>query len=221
MNTQVVIPVKRLDRALRRLGKVLRPAERGALQEAMLRDMLAACRASAVAEVVIVSSDPTAAAAAARAGARVIADHDPPRGINAAVALGQTDARARGNRALVLTADLPLVAAADLDALVDTDTAPGDVVLVPSHTGYGTNALLLHDADVIATQLGEDSRARHRAAAAEAGCRYREHPLPRIGLDIDTPDDLRTLLADGPPMHTARVCHALELPARLTRTATA
>jgi len=214
--TQVVIPVKKLSGALRRLSPVLSPAERSMMQEAMLRDMLAACgEAGTAADVLIVSSDPTAAACADAAGARHLPDHDPPRGINAAVAVGQRDARDRGHRALVLTADLALIEAADIAALVATPTRAPAVVLVPSHLGTGTNALLLDAADVIATRLGTDSRARHRAAAAAAGCAYRETTVPRIGLDIDTPADLRTLIAAGAPRHTAAVCRALGLSDRL------
>lgn len=214
--TQVVIPVKRLSGALGRLSPVMSPAERSMMQEAMLRDMLDACgEAGVAADVLIVSSDPTAAACADAAGARHLPDHEPPRGINAAVAIGQRDARERGHRALVLTADLALIGAADVAELVATPTRAPGVVLVPSHLGTGTNALLLDAADVIATRLGNASRERHRAAAAAAGCAYREVTMPRIGLDIDTPADLRALIAATPSRHTAAVCAALGLGDRL------
>lgn len=214
--TQVIIPVKRLAGALRRLGSVLSPAERALLQEAMLRDMLGACTAAAgLADVVVVSSDPRAAACAAAAGARNLPDHDPPRGINAAVAVGQRAVAAAGHRALVLTADLPLVSPTDITRLAEMTTVPPMVVLVPSHLGTGTNALLLDRADAIRTRLGRDSRARHRAAAAAAGCTYQERCVPRIGLDIDTPADLRALIAAAAPPHTRAVCGALDLATRL------
>ncbi len=214
--TQIVIPVKRLDRALRRLSRVLAPPERALLQEAMLRDMLVACeQATQIAEVLVVTSDATAQRCARDAGARHLPDHEPPEGINAAVAIGQKDAVVHGNRALVLTADLPLITAADIDALTTIATYAGGVVLVPSHTGDGTNALLIDPADGILTLLGHDSRARHLAAAAAAGMGVHTLEIPRIGLDIDTPADLRRLLELGPPAHTRRVCDTLALTTRL------
>lgn len=214
--TQVVIPVKRLSGALRRLGVVLSPSERALLQEAMLRDMLTACRsASGIAGVLVVSSDETAQRRADEAGARHLPDHDPPRGINAAVAIGQADARSRGHRALVLTADLPLVRTADVDALAAHDTGGRGMVLVPSHTGDGTNALLIDPADAVATLLGEDSRARHLAVARREGIPLIEHAMPTIGLDVDTPADLRAMLDRGAPAHTLAICRSLDLATRL------
>lgn len=216
MSTQVVIPVKRLPGALRRLGRVLAPPERGLLQEAMLRDMLAACAAAdGVDDVLVVTSDDTAARRAAEAGARVAADHHPPRGMNAAVAIGQADAARHGRRALVLTADLALVRPDDVAAVVAQPCPAPGVVLVPSHAGTGTNALLIDPPAALRTRLGRDSRTLHRAAAAAAGCAYAEMEVPRMALDIDTPADLRRMAALGPPTHTRRVCEDLGLEARL------
>ena len=216
MSTQVVIPVKRLPGALRRLGNVLAPHERGLLQEAMLRDMLTACRdADGVDDVLVVTNDDTAAHRAAEAAARVAADHDPPRGMNAAVAIGQSDAAARGHRVLVLTADLPLVRPEVLATVIARHAPTPGVLLVPSHAGTGTNALLLDPPDAIRTRLGVGSRALHRAAAAAAGHPYAEVEVPRIALDIDTPEDLRRMLDMDPPRHTLGVCDDLGLGARL------
>lgn len=216
MTTQIVIPVKRLPGALRRLSGVLDPRERGLLQEAMLRDMLVACVGTdGVDEVLVVTSDDTAIRRATEAGARWLPDHDPPRGINAAVAVGRRDAAERGHRAVVLTADLPLIQPDDITAVVSTPCPAPGVVLVPSHTGLGTNALLMDPPAVFRTRLGEDSRARHQASAREVGCGYHEVERERIALDIDTPEDLRRMLQMDPPTRTLEVCVALDLASRL------
>ena len=93
--TWAVVPAKRLEGALRRLAPALGRPIRRELQVAMLRDVLGACAgASGLAGVLVVTSDPAVAALARElAGAAVIGDHDPPRGMNGAVARGWTPSR--------------------------------------------------------------------------------------------------------------------------------
>ncbi|MFN8111283.1 MAG: 2-phospho-L-lactate guanylyltransferase [Thermoleophilia bacterium] len=216
MNVVAVIPVKRFGRALGRLAGVLSREERADLQAAMLTDLLEACTACPrLAGVTVVSSDPQATALAAGAGARTLPDHDPPRGMNAAVAIGRSDAAARGADAvLVLTADLPLAAPNDLAAVVDAlGTAGG--VLVPSRDGTGTNALLLRPPEAMGTHLGPDSRAQHHRHAGRVGLVLRDHEVPGIAVDIDTPDDLALLLAAPRSTHAQRVCRRMGLDERL------
>jgi 2-phospho-L-lactate guanylyltransferase len=207
MSVQAVIPVKRLDRALGRLAAVLSPRERRTLQEAMLRDLLGACRGcDALAETLVVTADPDAAALAADLGARVLPDHTPPRGMNAAVAIGLADA-VRGRRlALVLTADLPLATAEDLTRVVAAAPGGRGIVLVPSRDGTGTNALLMVPADAMPTELGPDSRGHHRAHAAAQGLEVVEVMLPRLALDIDTPADLALLVTGPHPCEAREAC---------------
>jgi 2-phospho-L-lactate guanylyltransferase (CobY/MobA/RfbA family) len=112
-----VVPVKRLGYALGRLSGVLDRAERRVLQSAMLGDVLAALAGSPrLGEIVVVTSDQRARAVAESIGARTVADHDPPEGINAAVSLGLDVLDAHS--ALVVVSDLPLITTADVDHLV-------------------------------------------------------------------------------------------------------
>lgn len=217
MSVQAVVPVKPLGRALGRLAAVLSPAERRDLQAAMLADLLAACRdCAALAGVLVVSADPAAGELAAGFGARVLPDHAPPQGMNAAVAIGCADAARRGLRALVLTADLPLTRPGDLAAIVAAGEAGPGVVLVPSRDGTGTNALLLDPPEAMPTRLGPDSRARHRRLARERGLALRELALPRVALDVDTPADLAAVATGGHGWcRTVDVCLRHGLAARL------
>lgn len=213
---QAVIPVKPLGRALGRLAAVLTPSERRDLQQAMLTDLLVACRACPdLADVLVVSSDPAAGRLADTVGARVVPDHEPARGMNAAVSIGLQDAAARGLDALVLTADLPLVQPGDISAIIAAvPTVPG-VVLVPSRDGTGTNALLLHPAQAMVTQLGPDSRARHNARIRDDGLAVAEVALPRVALDVDTPADLGVLVAAGVWCRTVAMCRERGFAERL------
>lgn len=216
--TWAVIPVKRLRGALRRLAPALEAPLRRELQLAMLADVLGACAgAEELAGVLVVTSDPTAAALARElARARVVPDHDPPRGMNGAVARGlETVAAAGAEAALVLTADLPLAGPGDLAAILAAAPPGPSAVLVPSHEGTGTNAMLLRPPGAIAPQLGPDSLARHLAQARRGGVAVRRLELPALALDIDTPRDLMALVARGGAGATVAACARLEVAERL------
>jgi 2-phospho-L-lactate guanylyltransferase len=195
MTVGAVIPVKPIARALGRLAAVLSPAERQQLQSAMLLDLLDACRRSAaVSATFVVTADAAAAELSRAAGARVLWDHVPPRGMNPAVAIGQTEVEDRlMDAALILTADLPLVRSEDLEAIVAALRPGRAAVLVPSRDGTGTNALALAPPFGIATRLGANSRPLHEHALANAGIELSRLALPSLALDVDTPDDLLAL----------------------------
>jgi 2-phospho-L-lactate guanylyltransferase len=195
-----VIPVKPLAGALGRLGGALGPPARRALQVAMLADVLGACRAApALAGTLVVTADPEVEVLARGAGARVVAEGEGPRGMNAAVRQGLAAAgRAGAGAALVLTADLPLVGPDDLAALVALapERAPA-AALAPSRDGTGTNAMLLRPPAALAPRLGPGSLARHLAQAARRGVAVAVCERPGLALDVDTPDDLAALCAAG------------------------
>jgi 2-phospho-L-lactate guanylyltransferase len=210
--TWAVVPAKRLSGALRRLAPALGRPLRRELQVAMLEDVFSACaRAPGLAGLLVVTSDPEVADQARRvAGAEVIADHDPPRGMNGAVARGLGWAEAAGaEAALVLTADLPLALPEDLEAILTAAPPAPSGVLVPSHDGTGTNAMLLRPPRAIAPRLGPGSLARHRAEAAQRGVVVQRLDRPRLALDIDTPRDLAALIARGGDCATTAACDRL------------
>jgi 2-phospho-L-lactate guanylyltransferase len=195
VSVAAVIPVKPLTSALGRLGRILDAPERRALQAAMLEDVLGACReASALAAVLVVSSDPEAGEIARALGATVLSDHRPPQGMNAAVEIGLGGAEALGaDAALVLTADLPLARGADLDTLRARLAGTTGVVLSPSLDGTGTNAMLLAPPRALRPELGIGSLARHLAQAERLGVGVEIVPRPGLALDVDTPEDLARL----------------------------
>jgi 2-phospho-L-lactate guanylyltransferase len=209
--TWAVVPAKRLSGALRRLAPALGRPLRRELQVAMLRDVFAACAgAPGLAGLLVVTSDPEVAALARQAaGAEVIPDHDPPRGMNGAVARGLGWAQERGAAALVMTADLPLARPADVAAILAAAPAPPSAVLVPSREGTGTNAMLLRPPSAIAPRLGPRSLERHLAQAARRGVAVERLALPRLALDIDTPRDLAALIAEGEECATTAACARL------------
>ena len=213
-----VVPVKPLRGALRRLASALEAPVRRELQVAMLTDVLGACaRVSELAGVVVVTSDPDVVSLAQRVtDAQVVPDHDPPRGMNAAVARGLAVVAAHGAEgALVLTADLPLAQSADIVSLLEHRLGNPSVLLVPSADGTGTNAMLLRPAGAMRPQLGPDSLERHTSQARRRGLTSRRVSVPRLALDIDTPRDLAALMAGGGSCATLDVCERLAVGALL------
>jgi 2-phospho-L-lactate guanylyltransferase len=174
-----------------RLAEALpRPADRARLARAMLADVLAACGAAGLDGTLVVTDTGAGWATAWNAGARPLLD--PQAGLNAAVGSGLAAAARLGARtALVLPGDVPLVRASDLREIVAaaTDRARA-LVVVPDHTGEGTNALVVRPPDLVRPAFGPNSAAAHLAQFADA-VRY---PCERLALDIDTPDQLARLI---------------------------
>ena len=114
-----------------------------------------------------------------------------------------------------MTADLPLARADDVDAILAAAPPAPSAVLVPSHEGTGTNAMLLRPPGAIAPRLGPDSLARHLALADRRGVLVRRLERPRLALDIDTPRDLAALIARGDDCATVAACARLSVADRL------
>ncbi len=198
----VVIPIRSLEGAKSRLGGLLDAEERQDLVRLLLERTIAAARATATIDsVVVVSPDPVVLELAGRLGGHPLAqswpDHDggSNRGLNEGLAEAIQWARDAGADAvLILPADLPSISPAAIHQVVALAAAalvPGRplVLVVPDRHGRGTNALLLLPPDVIRPSFGEDSRLAHQAAAARAGALVIELDGP-LGLDLDLPADL-------------------------------
>ena len=191
--TWAVVPVKDLERAKRRLTGALDPAARRGLSLAMLADVLDALDATPGLDgAAVVSRDADVVALVRRHGLRVIPEAG--AGLNAAVAQAGNVLSAEGcARVLVMPADLPLAAPEEIaQILAALPVAPG-LALVPDRHGVGTNALACTPPDALAPSFGEDSFPRHLEAARNAGIPATVLRLPGLGLDIDTPEDLRAL----------------------------
>jgi 2-phospho-L-lactate/phosphoenolpyruvate guanylyltransferase len=188
-----IVPVKPLHLAKGRLSAVLNASERRALVLAMLGDVLAALRATAVVgETIVVSRDSEVLALAARLGTAALLER--AEGLNLAYAQAAAFAGRSGAAALLaLPADLPLIASDEIAGLVAAAEEAG-VALVPSRDG-GTNALYRPIDSSLPFLFGSGSLARHLGAARERGITARLFRAPGLEHDIDQPDDL-LLLAD-------------------------
>lgn len=192
--TFAILPVKRFDRAKQRLDPTLEPAQRQALAEAMVGDVLNALgRLSAIAGTIVVSGEPLALELAERAGAEMVRD-DAEQGQSAAALLGIERALARGaERVVLVPGDCPALDPAELEAILDAPLPAPSVTVIPDRHRTGTNGLLLCPPTVIEPSFGPGSCARHRARGEQAGAMVRVEPVASLGLDVDTGGDLQAL----------------------------
>ena len=207
----VAVPVKSLSRAKTRLSPALTGLERGALTLAMLEDVLDAALSVPGWETWVISPDEVALEIAAGRGARPIPEAKPPL----ANAIRQVEAKAKeegANALAVLPADVPLVT---VDTLHEALRTLGAVVLARSADGSGTSLLLRRPPRAIPARFGPDSFRRHVELAQTRGLPVSVVERRELSFDVDRPDDILTLLADGRRGRTREVCLQMDLGARL------
>jgi 2-phospho-L-lactate guanylyltransferase len=197
VETDVLIPLKRLDAAKTRLAPALTNLERGRLMAGMLAWVARAAVRAGAGRVALASSDPAAPALARRLGLECVSDGGLPwnEGLVHARSLLERPAAA----VLYLAGDLPLVDAADVSALVEAG-GEGTAVIGRAHDG-GTNALWVCPAAALVPAFGAPGSASvHAARAHECGLAAVTVDRPGIAHDVDTPADLaavRRLAAAG------------------------
>ena len=191
-----VTPMKPLAESKTRLAPALPPARRAALSLAMLRSVLAVLRRSRMARIIVVGGDDQVRAASREMGAEWRADDFGD--LNAALSDAFQDLRADGLPAAYIPADLPLLSAADVDALLDISEDGAALTLCPAHDG-GTNAIVAPPSADFKPLLGADSFRRHESAARRLGMDARIARIPAFERDLDTMEDLRICLRARPP----------------------
>ncbi|HET8526610.1 MAG TPA: 2-phospho-L-lactate guanylyltransferase [Actinomycetota bacterium] len=207
----VAVPVKSLPRAKTRLSPALTGLERGALTLAMFEDVLDVALSVPGWETWVVSPDEVALEIAARRGARAVPEDKPPL----ANAIRQVEALAKKEEAgalAILPADVPLVT---VDTLHEALRTLGAVVLARSADGSGTSLLLRRPPRAIPARFGPESFRRHLQLAAERDLPVAVVERPELSFDVDRPDDILALLADGRRGRTREVCLQMDLGVRL------
>ena len=209
------VPVKDLENAKQRLVAVLSREERRALTRTMLEDVLEALREARLDTVLVVTRDPEIIALAHPFPVTIIEEEE-NRGHTEAVALAQREAaRRQAERFLTIPGDVPQVTPHEITALLEAAPPGPSAVFVPSRSGFGTNGALLSPPGVMELKFGEPSFANHLTAARRKGLDPVVLHLPGLGLDIDSPEDLRALLQSDGRTRAWNLLHALGIEARL------
>lgn len=144
-------------------------------------------RSPAVERIAVVTPEPAAVPS------DLLALPDAGEGPNAALARAAQDLFDRGAPCLlVLSADLPHVEPADVQALIEA-SGPGGCAVAPDHRGQGTNAICFTRLVSFRFQFGEGSLARHLAEAARLGLTPAVVRRAGLAFDVDEPEDLARL----------------------------
>jgi 2-phospho-L-lactate guanylyltransferase len=206
----IVLPVKSLDEAKSRLSPMLSPPERAALTLAMLEDVLDATLALPGWASWVISPDEAVLEVAARRGAHPMLEEKPP--LSSALHQAEEEAIARGMQALaVLLPDTALLTSVALTRCLHT---LGPVVVAPAMDEIGTNLLLRRPVRTIPSRFGPDSYRRHLQEAAEARVPVAIVEVRELGFDLDTPNDILTVLGSRRAGRTRNVLRELDASAR-------
>jgi len=190
----ILVPVKDLKNAKQRLSAVLDQPTRAQLAQAMLEDVLEVLASwSNRPEVALVTRDSFALTLASRFDFQVIADHANTNETDAIAMATYICEMRHIHSTLVIPADIPLLAADELQQIYDTAPAQG-AVLVPSADGRGTNAAFRRPPGLFPLRFGDDSFQPHLAAAKATGMPCVVLKLAGIGVDVDNPADLKQLI---------------------------
>ncbi|WGM47533.1 Phosphoenolpyruvate guanylyltransferase [Brevundimonas sp. NIBR10] len=177
-----LVPIKSAGRRKTRLGSVFSEDARDELADRMLHRVLAALAASpSVREVIVLSS-------VRPKGWRGRLSVDHGRGLNPELAAA---ARGIAGRLMVVHADLPTLAPADVETLVAM--GEGGAAIAPDRWSRGTNALAAREAGNLRFAFGPDSLALHRSLMPSAAIVRR----PGLALDLDLPRDLEDAVGQG------------------------
>lgn len=193
--TALAIPVKGLFQVKTRLSGLCTPEERQRLCLDMLRHMLRVAGECPLLDTVMVVSPEErlrALLAAEFPKARFVPEAG---GLNqAARAASRVLAEEGYSTMLFALGDLPLLTAGEMGQAVAMGRRH-PLVLLPDRHGTGTNGMVLSPPDCLpAFSFGAGSLAAHLAAARDLGLAPVQLRLPGFGWDVDTPEDLQSVL---------------------------
>lgn len=197
-----VVPLKQLEQAKARLASVLSAEERRALMLAMARDVLTALgRSKRLKGILIVSRTPEADALAQAFGTERFAE-GPDANLSQALVQASEHLASRlgADGVMIVPADVPLITPAEIDGVL---AQHGQVTVVPDDENVGTNCLICSPPNCIPYVFDGSSFKPHVDAAFRQGITPTIMPSAGFALDIDTPDDLRTLLNRDPACQTS------------------
>ncbi len=191
----LLLPVKDLNNAKKRLIGVLTPEERFALADAMLADTIRAVRGVRCAErIFVVTNYQPVMQLAEENQWEILREEQQISESDSVDAASQICQQLSVTGLLRLPLDLPLMQSSDIDELLTVECQAPALVIVPSRDGTGTNAMMRTPPTLFPSHFGSGSFAKHLAEAERAHARVMVRRNARLEMDVDDEADLRALL---------------------------
>jgi len=191
----LLLPIKDLRNAKKRLIGVLTPEERFGLAQTMLADTIRAVQGVRRAEKIFVVTNYEPAMHIAEENGWEILCEDRQISESDSVDAASRLCELRGVTGLLrVPLDVPLVQASDIDDLLAVECEAPALVIVPSRDGLGTNAILRMPPALFPSHFGIGSFAKHVGEAERIGARVIFRRNVRLEMDVDDEADLRALL---------------------------
>lgn len=207
MSVWAIVPIKPLNRAKSRLADVLQPHQREYLAIEMLRHNLRVLTSTPSLQGVMVISRDMKALSLAREvkGVQTLQESGTPQ-LNNALQRATRMLMAMGaEAALILPADVPLVSRGDVEAMIHLGATPNSIVIAPDRHQDGTNAIFTRPPDVIPFSFGVGSFQCHLQYSGKTGLTVQVYESERLGLDVDTPEDLVAYANMAQRLHEAPI----------------
>lgn len=195
MSLWLVVPVRSLRDGKSRLAPALEAQQRRAFVEWLLvRTLEQAAQFPGLEHTLVVSACDEARARASARGVTVIEERA-PGGLNNALRQAQLALRQAGvTRMLMVSSDLPLLQAQDLQCLAAASSA-GAIAIAPDRARQGTNGISLHAAVDFDFAFGPNSFQRHLERVQQLDIASAIVERTGLAFDVDVPDDLTELRA--------------------------
>jgi 2-phospho-L-lactate guanylyltransferase len=198
LRTGVIVPVKTFSKAKTRLNLSYEKTEE--LCKIMLEEVLQTISQSDIIEkIAVVSKDESAFKIGKKFDVVEIYD-EKEQGVNNAVAMADKYFLDENfDATIVFPQDVPLIQTEDIQTLYDFQMHAKCVLVVPSRRFDGTNALFRSPVDIMETHYDEDSYNIHLTTANNKSVKSALVLIRRIMLDVDEPEDLKTILKYSNP----------------------
>ncbi|MHA1268658.1 MAG: 2-phospho-L-lactate guanylyltransferase [Candidatus Helarchaeota archaeon] len=193
-NTIAIIPIKDFTKSKLRLSHIFSDIQRQTFSSLMLQDVLnAIIHVSPIDKIVITTQVKQNLKTNNISKLEILID--PIYDINNALKNAIIYCKQfRLNQILILPGDIPLITPKDIEELLDFKISTNSqIVLVPSNKYDGTNALLFDSNLEIQTHFGLNSYQKHKSEY-EKEYNTKIFKSLRIGLDIDTEEDIKTIV---------------------------
>jgi len=190
----LLLPVKDLHNAKKRLMGVLMPEERVALAGAMLADTVRAVRgARSVDKIFVVTNYEPVMQLVEQGRWEILREEQQISESDSVDAASRICERVGVSGLLRLPLDLPLIQSSDIDELLTVECQAPALVIVPSRDGTGTNAMLRTPPTLFPSHFGNGSFAKHLSEAERAHACVTVRRNPRLEMDVDDEAELRGL----------------------------